>query len=132
MVEEEQPRRRQRKAFGRALTEALADAGLTQKELSERLGGAVGQSTISEWKNGQSEPATPAMTFAVEEALGVHPGELSAYLGYVPVSAAGLLESTLLGTTEIDEKFRAVLLRLVREIKAQSDLLASIERRSDH
>jgi transcriptional regulator with XRE-family HTH domain len=120
MVDEEQPRRRQREAFGRALTQILADARVTQKELSERLGGLVGQSTISEWKNGQSEPASPAMTFAVEEALGVRPGELSGFLGYVPVSAAGTLESALLGSSEIDENFRTVLLTLVREIKRQT------------
>lgn len=131
MIDEEQPRRHHREAFGRALTRALAEAKMTQKELSERLDGTVGQSTISEWKNGQSEPASPTVTFAVEEALGVEPGELSAFLGYVPVSAAGDLETALLGTSEIDEKFRDALVTLVRELKRQSDLLALIERQPD-
>lgn len=120
-AEEEQPRRRQREAFGRALTRALTEADMTQKELSERLGGLVGQSTISEWKNGVSEPAHPMVTFAVERALGTRPGELSGYLDYVPPSAAGSLEAAILGAREIDDHWREVLLTIVRQINREAN-----------
>lgn len=92
---------------------------MTQKELSDRLEGRVAQSTISEWTTGKSEPALPAVTFEVELAVGADPGTLSGHLGYIPVSAAGTLESHLLGSGEIDENWREVLLTLVREINRQ-------------
>lgn len=119
MANEEQPRRREREAFGRALAKALDDADMTQRELSERLQGRAAQNTISEWKTGQSEPGTPELTFEVERILEVEPGGLSGFLGYLPPSAAGSVEAALSGSN-IDEKFREVLLNLYREIKRQS------------
>jgi transcriptional regulator with XRE-family HTH domain len=119
MVTEEHSRRQRREAFGRALAKALDDAELTQKELSERLGGRVAQNTISEWKNGQSEPSSPELAFEVERALDVEPGGLTGFLGYLPPSAAGSVEAAL-STSDVDEKLREVLLNLYREIKRQA------------
>lgn len=73
----------ERRAFGRALAAALSDAGLSRKDLSERLPASL--STISEWITGESEPSKPEVAFALEEKLGVAVGALSAHLGYVSV-----------------------------------------------
>lgn len=94
---------------------------MTQKELSDRLDGRVAQSTISEWTTGKSEPANPTVTFELEGVLKLKPGSLSGHLGYIPVSAAGTLEAHLLGSGEIDENWREVLVTLVREIQRQRD-----------
>lgn len=118
--EEQQPRRQQREAFGRALTAALTQSGMTQSDLSERLGGLVAQSTISEWKRGMSEPSSPAVTFEVEQALGVEPGLLAIHLGYVPPLSVGRLETALLQADDIEESWRQVLLAVVRQIKRES------------
>lgn len=94
-------------------------AGMTQSDLSEALNGRVAQSTISEWKRGQSEPSTPAVTFEVELALGVAPGYLSKHLGYIPPLSVGQLEAALLLVDDVDENWRQALLALAREIKRQ-------------
>jgi transcriptional regulator with XRE-family HTH domain len=73
-----------RRLFARALTEAVRRAGLSQVEVSERTGGAVSQSTISEWMSATKPPGAPQAVFAVERALTLPPGALSGYLGYLP------------------------------------------------
>jgi transcriptional regulator with XRE-family HTH domain len=105
--------------FGRELTRALNESGMTQKELSDAMGGLAAQSTISEWKSGKSEPESPQVTFELERALGVEPGRLSAPLGYIPSTSARGLEVTILSSPEIDENWRQVLLALLRQIGRQ-------------
>lgn len=72
--------------FTRALTRAMDRSGLNQSEIARATSGAVSQGTISGWRRGGATPQ-PDSVFAVEQALGLRPGELSHHLGYVPAGA---------------------------------------------
>lgn len=104
--------------FGRALSDALARSRKTQTAVAQAIG--VSTSTISDWKLGKSEPERPAVTFALEHELGVGPGELSKYLGYVPREAAAQSwQAALLHDPEIDDRLREVLLAVIRAMEAK-------------
>ncbi|MGH7359070.1 MAG: helix-turn-helix domain-containing protein [Candidatus Rokuibacteriota bacterium] len=79
-------RRPYREAFSAALADRLKATGMSQNELARRLGRLAGQSTISEWLAGQTEPAFADIIFEVERILGCRPGELSTFLGYEPTA----------------------------------------------
>jgi len=49
----------------------------------------VSQSMISHWTNGRNVP-NPDQVFALEDGLGLAPGQLSRHLGYVPNKAVAL------------------------------------------
>lgn len=75
-------RRRDLRAFGEALADALGDR--SQDWLAAQVGKT--QAAVSKWINGRNEPDVDTV-FALEAVLGLTPGELSAYLGYVPVDS---------------------------------------------
>jgi transcriptional regulator with XRE-family HTH domain len=70
--------------FGRTLADYLHAAELRAPALADAIG--VTDDTVRKWINGAHAP-DPATVFAVEETLGLPPGELSRHLGYVPVDA---------------------------------------------
>ena len=76
-----------RKAFGAALAKRRRALSLSQTALGRALGG-IGQSAISQWECGETEPR-PQHVYAVERVLGLHPGTLSRLLGYLPPSTPG-------------------------------------------
>lgn len=73
-----------RKAFGAALAQRRRDLALSQTALGQALGG-IGQSAISQWECGATQPQREH-AYAAEEVLGLTPGTLSRLLGYVPPS----------------------------------------------
>lgn len=73
------------KAFGAALTRRRRELALSQTALGRALGG-IGQSAISQWECGGTQPQREHV-FAAEEVLGLTPGTLSRLLGYLPPSA---------------------------------------------
>lgn len=99
----------------------MAARGVTQAELSKRLGGRVSQQAISEWIRGESEPASWETIFEIERVLDIAPGELSSKLGILPLEALGTIEGAILKSDQIDDRLREVLLALVREMLRQSD-----------
>lgn len=68
-------------AWSVALQAAMNALGLSQEGLGERMG--VPQTYVSRWLR-QAEPS-PERVFEIERALGLEPGQLSHYLGYVPL-----------------------------------------------
>ena len=57
------------------IAQHLADVGLTQRELAERVG--VSQPTVSDWVNGEKIPTGDNVP-RLAAALGVRPSELLA------------------------------------------------------
>lgn len=81
-----------RLVLARAVREAAAEAGITQRELGAAVARIEGrdepytQAFVSDWMNGR-QPIAPERLFAIETACGVRPGSLSRLVGYVPVDA---------------------------------------------
>lgn len=81
-----------RKAFGRALEQALRDGGHTHIGFGETLAGHLrrdrpfNQTTITRWVSGENAP-DPEVTFGIEELLAMPAGTLSRFLGYLPADA---------------------------------------------
>lgn len=85
-------------------------AGLTQEQLVDLI--KFQQPTISGWESGASEP-DPDVVFEIERRLGLKPGALSKFLGYVPVAAvavAGGFEDAVEGDPYLDPDDREFLL----------------------
>lgn len=79
-----------RRRFGRALRAARETAGMNQTAFAEHLSSddrPISQSLVSRWELGQVEPE-PYQVFALEASLGLPAGDLSRYLGFVPVDPA--------------------------------------------
>jgi transcriptional regulator with XRE-family HTH domain len=90
------PARERRQQFGAALAEARKLAGLTQRQLAERVD--VVQSVVSSWETGERAPDQFDIVFEVEDALDLSPGRLSAHLGFLPITLDG--ESAPLTATD--------------------------------
>jgi len=83
-----------RRRFGRALRAAREAAGMNQTAFAERLSSddrPISQSLVSRWELGQVEPE-PYQVFALETSLDLPAGDLSRYLGFVPVDPAAAPE----------------------------------------
>src|SRR6266542_3092040 len=76
----------ERLKFAEALLKAVAEAGISQRELARRL--EVSQASVSQWLHGQTTPR-PAMAVRLERELGREPGSLLIPLGYVVVDRKG-------------------------------------------
>ena len=72
-----------RAQFGKALRYHRSERRIAQGALAEAVG--VTQASYSQWEAGNTEPDRTAL-LAVEVALGLTPGELSRYLGWIPVN----------------------------------------------
>lgn len=109
-----------RRNFGAALQDARLAAGVSQTELAARAG--VTQPAVSGWEGAKFVPE-PAQVFALERALGVPPGGLSAHLGYVPVGAgmgpAGDVRGAIMATTALDALDKRALLATYDQLAAR-------------
>lgn len=102
--------------FGHAVADALIQSGKRQADVAAAL--KVNQSTVSDWKNGKTQPTEPQMTFALERFLGLLPGELSKYLGYLPPSAAGpAWRDAIARDPKIDARLRDVLFAVADKLE---------------
>lgn len=89
---------------------------------TKRLGDALGVSdqTVRNWTAGQL-PDEPAKIFAIETALAdlgypVNPGDLSSYLGYLPLGASDTERAILADPDLPDDEARRVMLDFYRTI----------------
>lgn len=107
--------------FGEALRFHLKDQGRTYPWLVERVAEITGRppldpSTVTRWIVGDYVPQ-PAVTFAIEKALGLGPGTLSRSLGYLPTDAAEFV--TVPAAVEADPQLtvtgRRILLKVYQE-----------------
>lgn len=108
--------------FSRALRDAMDRAGLNQTGLSrlvkQRTGYVVAQNTISKWRGGKTPPERPAAVFAVEKALGLPPGALSGYLGYLPIELYRVsIETALAVDDTLDEGLRRSVRNLLSDLR---------------
>jgi hypothetical protein len=87
----------QRIAFGAAVSGALTDADLRVSALFPIAGSDKTESArraANSWLSGQREPSRPQV-LAIEELVGVQPGELSRHLGWLPVGAPAIADTEL-------------------------------------
>ena len=70
-------------AFAAAMADARSAAGMSQEALGEAI--RRKQGSVSRYEGGILEP-DPLTVFAIERALGLDPGALSHYLGFMPLS----------------------------------------------
>lgn len=108
-----------RQLFGAALTEALAESGVSQSELARRLG-TVTQSAVSDWCRAVTEP-TPHSVFAIERALRLVGGTLARHLGYLPDGPSAGFEAGLLGDPLLTEAEKFALLTIYRQLTSSTD-----------
>lgn len=105
------------KQFARALDDAIQRSGLSGPRIAEKAtatGVNVAQSTIATWLGGK-RPGRPAQVFAVEKALDLPPGSLSAYLGYLPTGLYRVgIEAAIAMDDTLDERARQSLLDMVK------------------
>ena len=118
-------RTNQRRAFGRALEEAIGDARITQTELARRyaeaVGGKVTPSKVSDWTRGESLPedGDPEAIFLVERLVGAPTGSLARHLGFLPIDTTGCtVEVAVARDPHLDEADRVGLLGQYRALVA--------------
>lgn len=104
----------EKRQFGKALAGAMARSGMRQVDAAGALG--IGQTTISSWIRGLTQPSEPELTFALERALGLQPGELSKHLGYVPLPDESWLE-LLARDPGVDDELKRLLPMLAEALK---------------
>lgn len=75
--------------FGRALRSARTKAKLSQAPFAQAIG--ISQTALSAWERGAAMP-DPDLVFEAERRLGIAPGGLSGYLGFIPFDSSTLPE----------------------------------------
>ncbi len=111
----------ERLKFAEALRKAVADAGISQRELARRL--EVSQASVSQWVHGQTVPR-PAMAVRLEHELGREPGSLLIPLGYVVVDPQGRpvgVPEAVTKDPRLGNREREILLSLYRTLVDQRD-----------
>lgn len=109
--------------FGDALRRARENARLTQAELAKLVSADDWQVTgasVGNWERGDNPPGNADRVFRIEHALGLRPGELSHYLGFVPYgSEPPLAEDALLADDAISPDVREALLAAYRQARGR-------------
>lgn len=105
--------------FRAALSAAMKSRGLSQQALADEVD--VTQGAVHLWLAGKSVP-TPERVFAVERALGLAPGRLSARLGYVPAAAVsapsvGTPEEAIAADPTLSKSAKRALLTVLRTFR---------------
>jgi transcriptional regulator with XRE-family HTH domain len=111
----------ERLKFAEALRKAVADAGISQRELARRL--EVSQASVSQWLHGQTAPR-PSMAVRLERELGRDPGSLLIPLGYVVVDPQGRpvgVPEAVTKDPRLGNREREILLSLYRTLVDQRD-----------
>jgi transcriptional regulator with XRE-family HTH domain len=109
----------ERLKFAEALQKAIADAGISQRELARRL--EVSQASVSQWLHAQTAPR-PGMAVRLERELGRDPGSLLIPLGYVVVDPEGRpvgVPEAVAKDPRLGSREREILLSLYRTLVDQ-------------
>lgn len=113
-------------ALRRAIRDALAERGMTQRELGAEVGhiekaDPFPQQSVAEWLSGRVTIG-PARVFAIERALKMQPGQLSRLEGYVPVDATPMLtpEEAIDLDPDINPMFRRLLAGTIAQARQES------------
>lgn len=109
-----------RRAFGEALSRAMAVRKMSQEALGATVG--VKQPTIAGYIAGEYEPS-PMNVFKFEEVLELPAGHLSKLLGYVPPEAVGgpgaTFDEIVAGDPLLDDTQKRGILALYREFTSR-------------
>jgi transcriptional regulator with XRE-family HTH domain len=91
----------QREVFRRALRQARADVGLSQRAVARAVGRTA--SAVWQWEEGRGAP-DPATVAELERLLQLEPHTLARPLGYVPTSAIGNGTTSVLDAVDADPR----------------------------
>lgn len=114
--------------WGKLLEHHLRDQGHTYPWLVGRIAEITGRkrldpTTVTRWIKGEYAPPEPAVVFAIEEALELAPGTMSATLGYLPVGVDG--DASVVDVVERDPLLtsmgRRVVLKVYEEFTGGGD-----------
>jgi transcriptional regulator with XRE-family HTH domain len=108
----------QRARFSRALREARESAGLSQRQLAERVGRSHGN--VGEWERGESAPRE-AITPVVEVALGLEAGTLGRHLGQVPGDATVDVPTAIELDPHLGDKEKRILIAAYEAARTRTD-----------
>lgn len=111
-----------RVAWHEVVRSRLAEMGQGQRWLGERVAelegrdGSYSQQSVSVWLSGERDPE-PLTMFAIEQAIGLEPGVLSAPLGFVPTGRAVTVERAILDDDRLTTAKKRALLAVYREMR---------------
>jgi len=115
----------QRRAFGQAVRQRLADLGRSRAWLGAEVARLeLGEgarpytaSAVTMWVNGETEPTRPKV-WAIEAALGAPPGTLSQLLGYLPLGARTItsVPDAVAADPQLSDEARRVLLAVYQAV----------------
>ena len=111
----------QKKAFGEALVAALHVRGLKPPDLVDVVSATSrdnASNLVKNWISGKNEPTRPTVS-AIEEFLGLNPGDLSRHLGWVPVGAPEIPEpeAAVIAHPGYTGEQRRILLALMKSFR---------------
>ena len=102
-------------AWANAVRQALRDVGWSLDRLGDALG--VRKQSVGRWLT-EPAPPPPPVVFAIEAALEVEPGSLSAHLGYVPAGLAKVdgVAAALRADDQLSARDKRTVLNLYRSL----------------
>lgn len=120
-------------AFAAAMAAARTAADMSQLALGEAIGRQQG--SVSRYEAGLLEP-DPFTVFEMERALGLKPGALSHYLGYMPINFDRLQRilpvlDALENDPRLDAQAKTMLISVYRNVARVTDRLRSPSRRGE-
>lgn len=110
--------------FSQGLLNALARSGKDLSDLIDIVKPGVemnsARKTIYRWTRGLNEPSRPQVAL-LEQELGCQPGELSAHLGYLPISAIEdvSVETAISLDESLNSSARELLIQLLHTLRDQ-------------
>lgn len=110
--------------FSQGLLNALARSGKDLSDLIDIVKPGVemnsARKTIYRWTRGLNEPSRPQVAL-LERELGCQPGELSAHLGYLPISAIEdvSVETAISLDESLNSSARELLIQLLHTLRDQ-------------
>lgn len=102
--------------IGPALADAIERAGVRREDVGEKVG--VSAAMVSLWITGRNG-VRPQQVFALEETLGLEPGELSRLEGYLPAEStpAPTPEAAIQADSSLTADQKKVLRGMLREMR---------------
>ena len=113
----------QREVFRRALREARADCGLSQRGLAKAVGVTAG--AVWQWeRDSNGSVPRPDIAIRLEQVLRLEPGHLSRLLGYLPATVETGTTTGVVEAAKADPRLgqgeRELLIAVYRELVRQS------------
>lgn len=101
-------------SWGFRLRAAREDAGLTLEEVGDKVGTTA--QAVAHYEHPGRRKLEPAKVFALERAIGTRPGELSRFLGYMPVDAESIPDCSVTDAIAADPSLTPEARRALRAV----------------